>query len=85
MYYPGPIYLFRPETDLDAYETSIAKMIALHAKLLLPAHNLPVADPADLPRVLTAIKQARSGKIKPTKHGDVWEYKFEGFSFLMQK
>jgi glyoxylase-like metal-dependent hydrolase (beta-lactamase superfamily II) len=85
MYYPGPIFLFRPETDLDAYEASIAKMIALHAKLLLPAHNLPVADPADLPRVLTAMKQARSGKIKPVK-GEHWvEYRFEGFSFLMQR
>jgi glyoxylase-like metal-dependent hydrolase (beta-lactamase superfamily II) len=85
MYYPGPIFLFRPETDLDAYEASIAKMIALDAKLLLPAHNLPVADPADLPRVLAAMKQARSGKIKPVK-GEHWsEYKFQGFSFLLQK
>jgi glyoxylase-like metal-dependent hydrolase (beta-lactamase superfamily II) len=85
MYYPGPIFLFRPETDLDAYEASIAKMAALGAKLLLPAHNLPVADPADLPRALAAMKQARSGKIKPVK-GEHWsEYKFQGFSFLMSK
>jgi glyoxylase-like metal-dependent hydrolase (beta-lactamase superfamily II) len=85
MYYPGPIYLFRPETDLDAYETSIAKMAALGAKLLLPAHNLPVANPADLPRVLAAMKQVRSGKIKPAKDGQRSEYKFEGFSFLMRQ
>src|SRR5262249_12446039 len=26
MYYQGPIYLYRPETDLDAYEASIKKM-----------------------------------------------------------
>jgi len=85
MYYPGPIYLFRPETDLDAYETSIARMAALGAKLLLPAHNLPVADPGDLPRVLAAMKQVRSGKIKPAKDGERSEYKFEGFSFLMRQ
>lgn len=85
MYYHGPIYLYRPETDLDAYETSIAKMAALHAKLLLPAHNEPVGDPAVLPRVLAAIKQARSGKMKPSKHDKTWEYKFDGFSFLLQK
>ena len=85
MYYPGAIFLFRPETDLDAYEASIQKMAALGAKLLLPAHNVPVADPADLPRVLAAMKQARSGKIKPVK-GEHWsEYKFQGFSFLMTK
>jgi len=85
MYYPGPIYLYRPETDLDAYETSIAKMAALGARLLLPAHNLPVADPADLPRVLAAMKQVRSGKISPQKDGPRSEYKFEGFSFLMRQ
>jgi glyoxylase-like metal-dependent hydrolase (beta-lactamase superfamily II) len=85
MYYPGLIFLYRPETDLDAYEASIAKMIALKAKLLLPAHNVPVADPADLPRVLAAMRHVRSGKIKPVRKGNEWEYKFEGFSFRMQK
>lgn len=84
MYYPGPIFLYRPETDLDAYEASIKKMNALGAKLLLPAHNIPVADPADLPRVLAAMEQVRSEKIKPVKVGDKVEYKFEGFSFLMR-
>jgi len=84
MYYAGPIYLFRPETDLDAYEASIAKMAALNAKLLLPAHNLPVGDPADLPRVLAAMRDTRSGKVKPVKNGSHSEYKFEGFSFLMK-
>jgi glyoxylase-like metal-dependent hydrolase (beta-lactamase superfamily II) len=84
MYYQGPIYLYRPETDLDAYEASIKKMNALGAKLLLPAHNIPVGDPAVLPRVLAAMEQVRSGKIKPEKSGDKVEYKFQGFSFLMK-
>lgn len=85
MYYPGPIFLFRPETDLDAYEASIKKMISLGAKQLLTAHNIAVGDPADLPRVLSAMQQVRSGKIKPVKNGEAWEYKFQGFSFLMKK
>jgi glyoxylase-like metal-dependent hydrolase (beta-lactamase superfamily II) len=84
MYYQGPIYLYRPETDLDAYVASIKKMNALGAKLLLPAHNIPVGDPAVLPRVLAAMEQVRSGKVKPVKAGDKVEYKFEGFSFLMK-
>jgi glyoxylase-like metal-dependent hydrolase (beta-lactamase superfamily II) len=84
MYYPGPIFLYRPETDLDAYVASIKKMNALGAKLLLPAHNVPVADPADFPRVLAAMEQIRSGKIKPVKVGNKVEYKFQGFSFLMK-
>jgi len=79
------MFLFRPETDLGAYEASIKKMAALGAKLLLPAHNVPVADPADLPRVLAAIKQARSRKMKPVKAEHWSEYKFDGFSFLLNE
>jgi hypothetical protein len=35
--------------------------------------------------VLAAFRQTRSGKIKPAKNGQKWEYKFDGFSFLMKK
>jgi glyoxylase-like metal-dependent hydrolase (beta-lactamase superfamily II) len=86
-YYPGPIFLYRPETDLDAYVASVKKLtrLAPHLELLLPAHNVPVADPADLVRVLTAMEQVRSGKIQPAQHDGKWEYKFQGFSFLMKK
>lgn len=86
-YYPGPIFLYRPETDLDAYEATVAKLAGMAArlKLLLPAHNLPVADPGDLRRVLAAIKAVRAGKMKPSARDGKWEYKFAGFSFLMKK
>jgi glyoxylase-like metal-dependent hydrolase (beta-lactamase superfamily II) len=87
-YYPGPIYLYRPETDLDAYVASMEKLVALapRLKLLLPSHNVPVADPAELARVLDGIKQVRAGKIKSVPYeGGKWQYKFEGFSFLMSK
>jgi glyoxylase-like metal-dependent hydrolase (beta-lactamase superfamily II) len=85
MYYPGPIFLYRPETDLDAYEASIASMMAIHPRLLLTAHNVAVGDPADLPRVLAAMRQVRAGKITPVRNGNRWEYKFQGFSFLMKE
>ncbi len=87
MYYPGTIWLYRPETDLDAYEASIKKMMDLKPRptLLLPAHNVPVADPADLPRVLSAMQQTRSGKIKPVKSDGKSIYEFQGFSFLLSK
>lgn len=86
-YYPGPIFLYRPETDLDAYARSLQKMIALgsRVRLLLPAHNVAVAAPADLARVLHAMEQVRSGQVQPVPHGNQWEYKFQGFSFLMKK
>jgi glyoxylase-like metal-dependent hydrolase (beta-lactamase superfamily II) len=86
-YYPGPIFLYRPETDLDAYTASLRKMIALGSRvqLVLPAHNVPVADPNDLGRALAAMKKIRRGEVHPVSHGDKWEYRFSGFSFLMKK
>jgi glyoxylase-like metal-dependent hydrolase (beta-lactamase superfamily II) len=85
-YYPGPIFLYRPETDLDAYEASIKKMIALapKLKLLLPAHNVPAAELGDLNHVLKAFREVRAGKAKSSPRGEKKEYKFEGFSFLMK-
>jgi len=85
MFYPGPIFLYRPETNLDAYVASIKRMAALpDVKLLLPAHNVPVADPAYLPKVVTAMEQVRSGKVKAEQRGDSKIYSFEGFSFMMK-
>jgi glyoxylase-like metal-dependent hydrolase (beta-lactamase superfamily II) len=86
-YYPGPIFLYRPETDLDAYETTLARLSGMspQLKLLLPAHNVPVADPLDLRRVLAAFREVRAGKIKPSARDGKLEYKFDGFSFLMKE
>lgn len=85
-YYPGAIFLYRPETDLEAYEATLAKLseMAPRLNLLLPAHNVPVADPADLKRVLAAIREVRAGKVKPSAHEGKKEYSFEGFSFLLK-
>jgi glyoxylase-like metal-dependent hydrolase (beta-lactamase superfamily II) len=85
-YYPGPIFLYRPETDLDAYVASVRKLAALpHLQLLLPAHIVPVADPADLARVVSAMKQVRAGSVKRVERDGKAVYQFEGFSFLMKK
>ena len=86
-YYPGLIYLYRPETNLNAYEASLKKMTALapSLKLLLPAHNVPVGEPAELQRMLAAFRKVRSGQVKPTAHGKQFVYKVGDFSFLMAK
>jgi hypothetical protein len=71
-FYLGPIYLYRPETDLDAYVASMQKLAAMapHLQLLLPSHNVPVADPSYLPKAVTAMQQVRRGEVKPvTKDG----------------
>jgi glyoxylase-like metal-dependent hydrolase (beta-lactamase superfamily II) len=85
-YYPAPIWLFRPETDLAAYSASIRRLAALtpQVKLVLGAHNIPVASPDVLGRLVTAFDQVHAGKVPatPDSSGKVL-YKNDGFSFLM--
>jgi glyoxylase-like metal-dependent hydrolase (beta-lactamase superfamily II) len=85
-FYLGPIYLYRRETDLDAYVASMQKLalLAPHLQLLLPSHNVPVAEPSYLPKVVTAMQQVRRGEVKPVTKDGKHEYMFGGFSFLMR-
>lgn len=85
-FYPGPIFLYRTETDLDAYVASLKKLVALapELKLLLPSHNVPTADPKDLARALDAIERVRRGEVKPVLKDGKNEYVFAGFSFLLR-
>ncbi len=86
-YYPAPIWLFRPETDLDAYARSIRRLAALapQVKIVLGAHNIPVAKPAVLAELVDAFGAVRAGKVKPTPDspGKVL-YKVGNISFLMR-
>jgi glyoxylase-like metal-dependent hydrolase (beta-lactamase superfamily II) len=86
-YYPAPIWLFRPETDLNAYSASIRRLAALapQVKLLLGAHNVPVAPASVLPRLVVAFEAVRAGKVqaKPESGGKAL-YTVDGFSFLMR-
>jgi glyoxylase-like metal-dependent hydrolase (beta-lactamase superfamily II) len=86
-YYPAPIWLFRPETDLAAYENSVRKLVSLapQIKLVLGAHNIPVASPSVLPRLLAAFEDVRAGKVAPSPAGQGKVlYKVDDISFLMR-
>ena len=84
-YYPAPIWLFRPETNLDEYVASVKRLAALapQLKLVLGSHNVPFAPPSVLPRVVTAIETVRAGKVPAEPHdaGKVI-YRSDGISFL---
>jgi glyoxylase-like metal-dependent hydrolase (beta-lactamase superfamily II) len=86
-YYPAPIWLFRPETDLDAYAASIRRLAALapEIKLVLGAHNIPIAPPTVLPRLAAAFAAVRAGRVPavPDSPGKVL-YKVGDISFLMR-
>jgi glyoxylase-like metal-dependent hydrolase (beta-lactamase superfamily II) len=85
-YYPAPIWLYRPETNLDAYVASVKWLadLATQVKLVLGAHNIPVADPSILPRLVTAIEAVRAGNVeaKPLEGGKAL-YTTDGISFLL--
>jgi glyoxylase-like metal-dependent hydrolase (beta-lactamase superfamily II) len=86
-YYPAAIWLYRPETDLDAYAKSIRRLAALapQIKLVLGAHNIPVAQPSVLPRLVAAFDAVRAGKVaaSPDSAGNIL-YKVDDISFLMR-
>lgn len=86
-YYPGPIWLFRPETNLDTYVASVKKLAALapQVKLVLGAHNVPIADPSVLPKLVDAIEAVRAGKVeaKPLDGGKA-SYTTNGITFLLR-
>jgi len=84
-FYPGPIYLYVPETDVAAYERSIGRLATLVPQLdvLLTAHNLPVSRPEMLVRLADAFRQVRTGTARFTVSGVQREYGFDGFSLLL--
>jgi glyoxylase-like metal-dependent hydrolase (beta-lactamase superfamily II) len=86
-YYPAPIWLYRPETDLDAYVASVKRLAALapQIKLVIGAHNIPVAPPSVLPRLVAAIEAVRAGKVPATPQEDGKAiYKVDDISFLLR-
>jgi len=86
-YYPAPIWLYRPETDLAAYEKSIARLAALAPEVntVLGAHNIPVAQPEVLPALVQAFADLQAGKAacKPKGTGKKM-CTVDKFSFLLR-
>jgi glyoxylase-like metal-dependent hydrolase (beta-lactamase superfamily II) len=86
-YYRGTIWLYRPETDLTAYGRSIRRLAALspQLKLVLGAHNTPVAPPSVLPEMAAAFEAVRAGKVEAVKGRDgTVRYKVNDVGFLMR-
>jgi glyoxylase-like metal-dependent hydrolase (beta-lactamase superfamily II) len=87
-FYPGPIYLHLPGSDLDAFINSYAKMIALspHFEKLAPSHNEPLVEKNILEQVMEAAQSIREGEsdyTEDTNEGTkVRRYKFGRFSII---
>jgi glyoxylase-like metal-dependent hydrolase (beta-lactamase superfamily II) len=86
-YYPGSIWLYRPETDLLAYGNSVRRLAALRqeVKLVLGAHNVPVAPPSKLEDLADAFERVQAGKVRPKPLGvGKVTYQVGEISFLMR-
>jgi glyoxylase-like metal-dependent hydrolase (beta-lactamase superfamily II) len=86
-YYPGEIWLYRPETNLAAYLASTKKLAALATgiKIVLGAHNVPVAQPPVLPQLDAAIHSVLAGKVQPKSiNGDQAIYQVDEISFRLR-
>lgn len=87
-FYAGPIWLFMPETDLDAYLASITTLAALAPSLtqVLPAHNTVATAPSMLVRVRDAMRAIRVGTVTGTTPARGQRvFTFEGFSVLVSE
>ena len=85
-YYPAPIWLFRPETDLDAYATSVQRLASLAPELtaVLGAHNVPIAAPRILPALASAFGEVRSGRARPAVKDGKSTYQVGELSFVLR-
>jgi glyoxylase-like metal-dependent hydrolase (beta-lactamase superfamily II) len=87
-FYEAPIWLWFPETDLDAFEASVHRMALLAPRLtrLFPAHNGAVAAPAQLLELERALAEVRSGRARGERAQDsLLEFSFPGFSILTSR
>ena len=88
-FYEGPIWLYAPETDLDAYARSLRKLVQYvpQLKALLPAHNTPWVEPERLLQLQAGFKAMLAGQAQVVEQGHgMFEYRVPGvtaFSFLL--
>ncbi|MDH3733378.1 MAG: MBL fold metallo-hydrolase [Gemmatimonadota bacterium] len=86
-FYEGPIWLFWPGTDLEAYRRSTERLAALVPDLtrVFPAHNTPVAEPARLTELRDVFAGAMDGRIEGSIREDgLVSYDAGAFSLLLQ-
>lgn len=87
-YYPGPLYLHLPDSDLDLFIKSYERMITLsqHYDVLLASHNEPCVEKTELGKVLKAAQDIKTGKATFLEGVDmgsrVRKYEFDRFDVI---
>jgi glyoxylase-like metal-dependent hydrolase (beta-lactamase superfamily II) len=87
-FYEGPIWLYVPETDLDAFARSVERLAGLVPSLtqVFGAHNVAGSAPHRLTALREAVALVRSGGASGVNRSeDRVEFGFDGFSLLLAR
>ncbi|HET9660057.1 MAG TPA: MBL fold metallo-hydrolase [Thermomicrobiales bacterium] len=79
--YPGPLYAYSDDTDLEAYIRSMALLAELAPSLryVHPSHNADIMPAALLPRMRDALIEVANGKMPDSTDPLRATYHFDGF------
>lgn len=86
-FYAGPLYLYSPEADFDAFVKTINRLAGLRnsVDVLLTGHNEPISSVSSLTMLQTALEQIQRGEMKPMEKDGLNQYFFQRFSILTKK
>ncbi len=84
-FFPGPLYAYSADVDLDAYIASNAKLVERLDEFdwLLPGHNEPWVRSSVLKRVGKAFETVLKGRGRYSENEGLSRYYFKGFDILI--
>jgi glyoxylase-like metal-dependent hydrolase (beta-lactamase superfamily II) len=84
-FYPGPIFVWMPGSNIKSYAHSVRKLSHLvpDLSLLLPGHGAPVDTPSDLRALSDDAARVRDGKIPYRLVDGHREFSFAKFSLIL--
>ncbi len=90
-FYPAPIYIYAPTTNLDQFIQSFAKMVELMPKYewVMPSHNEPKIEKHLIKECYEAAKSIKAGTAGPYTEGvaagiKVHRYDYDRFSLIVR-
>lgn len=85
-FYPGPLYAFGDDVDLDAYLASNDRLVARLSEFdhVLSGHNEPWVEAEVLPRVSAAFRTIAAGGGDFEEQDELRRYHFEGFDIIVR-
>ena len=90
-FYPAPIYIYSPTTNLDQFIASFAKMVELMPlyEWVMPSHNEPKIEKHLIKQCYEAAKSIKAGTAGPYTEGvasgiKVHRYDYDRFSLIVR-